>query len=222
MNYLNKIVRSINASLEQSCFKKKPFQNRYVVDVCEVFQRNENEITQSLPGYINHDGEITYVGPDDEYNLIIYHKVNSIFFSKLVKSAYGDSRGLDTQTASMSMIVFCKRDAVRITNTDMALLLQANFPEAASADLLQQLQFKKCSMAIGNAVLNNLQVFQEEYQGVGYFLKPEQFLLKLNYSIESTFLKECFNTCCNANNTNYLDTENGQDVLAESGSGVLV
>lgn len=195
MTYLNTIVKFINTSLENGLLKKQPFQNRSVIEVAESFARIENNITQLLPGFVDDNGEIKYVGPDDEYSVIIYHKINTVGFGKIVKQGYGDSTGVNTNLARMSMVVFGKRNELKLTNAEMALKLQAIFPESADKNLLQQLQFKKCSITTNDVVLNNLQVFQEEYQGVGYFLKPEQFLLKLNYQIESAFLKECFTTC---------------------------
>lgn len=223
--YLDDITGFINTSLEESFLKQKPFQNRLMLGICESFQRKENGVTQLLPGYIKNDGEIDYVGPDDEYNVIIYHRINNITPGKDIgDKGWGDGRGFNSRIARMNMVVFGMRDELQITSTEMGLKLEQSFPEKVGKDLLKQLQFMRCNIAVNDIVLNILQVFQEEYQGVAFFLKPEQFLIKLNYSIESIYSKECFINCCESNqpNTTYLNTEDDETILSEAGQGLLV
>jgi hypothetical protein len=65
-------------------------------------------------------------------------------------------------------------------------------PVAASKQLLKDLTFRAANINVKDINLNDMQVFMEEFQNMPFFLKPEQFLFKINYTIESAFLKKCF------------------------------
>ena len=196
MPYLKKIVDFINTELSNSLLNTRRFQDKKIIGIAQAMPRKEKNDIQLLPSYVDNNGEGQYVGVDDDYSLIIYHKVNSVTVGKTASGGrYGDGTGYDAHVAKMSMVVFGRRDRLELTNDELAIYLQANVPDAVDAPLLKALQFKVANININDIVLNDLQVFQEEYQGFTYFLKPEQFLFKLNYSIESAFLKKCFANC---------------------------
>lgn len=201
MPYLKYIVNYINQTLDQQLLNDDCFSNKKVIGLAQSLPKTNGDKIQLLPSYVDNDGEAQYVGPEDDYDLIIYHRINSIPIGKATNlRAYGDTRQLDANVAKVALVVFGRRDKLKLTNDELAILLQAAMPEAATKELLTELQFTSTNINLTEIVLNDLQVFQEEFQNVEYFLKPEQFLFKINYQIESAFLKECFKTNCNCNN----------------------
>ncbi len=196
MPYLKNIVNFINISLQSTVLKDKRFQNSKVVGITQSIVRKKGDAFEYVPSYIDDKGEIKYIGVDDSFDIMIYHKVNTISVSKAnVNKGYGDNTAYDANVARMSMIVFGQRNKLMLSNDDLSIYLQSSMPEAVSKKLLNELQFKAANINISDIVLNDQQVFQEEYQGFPFFLKPEQYLFKINYTIESAFLKKCFNTC---------------------------
>jgi len=201
MPYLKYIVSYINQTLNQKLLNDDCFSNKKVIGLAQSLPKNSGERIQLLPSYVDHDGEAQYVGPEDDYDLIIYHRINNITIGKaLNQRAFGDTRHLDAHVAKIALLVFGRRDRIKLTNDELAILLQAAMPEAATKEILKELQFQAANINLTDIILNDLQVFQEEFQNVTYFLKPEQFLFKINYTIESAFLKECFEKNCNCNN----------------------
>jgi hypothetical protein len=192
MPYLKHMVGFINTTLEESLLQDACFDNRKVIGLAQIIPRQTREGVQLFPSYINNDGEGCDVTPDDSYDLIIYHRVNGILVSKSQMQSFGDDRKADVNTARMCLVAFGRRDRLRMTNDELAILLQASMPDALPKQLQQDLQFNTGLISINDIILNDPQAFQEEFPSMDYFLKPDQFLLKINYSIESSFLKGCF------------------------------
>jgi hypothetical protein len=195
MSYLKKIVGFINQELQANLLNDSCYSNSKIIGLCQVLPRQKGERLELLPSYVDNDGEAQYVGPDDDYDLIIYHRLNRIAVSKANLKSFGDTRQLDANSAQMSLVVFGLRNKLKLSNDELAVRIQANFPQAATKALLTEMTFQACNININDIILNDLQVFQEEFQNIGFFLKPDQFLFKVNYTIESAFLKECFKTC---------------------------
>ncbi len=196
MPYLKHIVKYINDELVKGLLHEPCFDNKKVICLAQQLPRRRDDQIELIPSYVNENGEAQYVGPEDDYDLIVYHRINSITVGKAGNfKGYGDDRPADTNVARISLVVFGRRDKLKLTNDELAIHIQANIPEAATKDLLKQLQFFAANININEIILNDLQVFNEEFQGFTFFLKPEQFLFKINYTIESAFLKKCFTKC---------------------------
>jgi hypothetical protein len=189
MPYLKTIVDFVNGALKEEL----PASNALVIGIAQQLPRTNGEKIELLPSYVDNNGEAVYVGPDDDYDLIIYHKINSITVSKgNIKDSYGDDNLFDINVARIGMVVFGKRDVLKMSNDDLAIYLHAAMPVAASKQLLKDLTFRAANINVKDINLNDMQVFMEEFQNMPFFLKPEQFLFKINYTIESAFLKKCF------------------------------
>ncbi len=196
MPYLKHIVKYINEELIKGLFHEPCFDNKKIICIAQSLPRRNGDNIELVPSYVNEKGEAQYVGPEDDYDLIFYHRINGITVGKAGNfKGYGDDRQVDANIARISMVVFGRRDKLKLTNDELAIHIQANIPEAATKDLLGQLQFFAGNINITDIILNDLQVFNEEFQGFTFFLKPEQFLFKVNYTIESAFLKKCFKKC---------------------------
>ena len=90
----------------------------------------------------------------------------------------------------MNLVIYWKSDKVK--SDEMYAFIQAVFPESPKKETSN---FSYIRTSILSAILNTMQVFNGEYKGITYTLKPEQSLINLSYIIESRFKKDCFNCC---------------------------
>jgi len=189
-------VAFIDDELQKSSLSRKCFASRKMIGIAQTMPRiTSGGVIELLPCYVDNNGNIEYVGPEDYEDLIIYHRVNSIVNGKANLPSFGDIHQTDAHIASMSMVVFGRRDHLKLSNDELSIIIQAGMPEAATRQLIQAMNFMACNINVKDIILNDLLVFREEYENIVYFLKPEQFLFKVNYTIESAFLKKCFINC---------------------------
>lgn len=193
MAFLKTIVQFINTQLNTALLSDAKYSNKSIIEIAQSLPRDAEKGLQLLPSYVDNNGEAVYVGPDDDFDYIGYHRVNNWTPAKSATlKAFGDAKSVDVNLVRMSYVVFGRRDKLQLSNDELAFYLQMAFPEALDKSLITSLQLKACNINITDIILNDLQVFQEEFQGIEFFLKPEQFLFKINYTIESAFLKKCF------------------------------
>lgn len=156
-----------------------------------VIRKNHDNSEQLMPGLIHYLGEITYVGIDDSFPLRLYHINNSITVNAV--NGTGDNR--DTvNTFNNSMYVYYDRKKINLMPDDIYLYIQSVVPQKIPATLAAYttLPFKSTFLKFTNVILNSIQVFASQYQGTGYRLHPEKHLFAINYTVESTLKKDCF------------------------------
>lgn len=128
-----------------------------------------------------------YIGIDDTYKMQVYHKLNSMTSTIRPANGYGDSQGVQVNTYGMSMIVFINKILER---DEVVLLIQSNFPETLTSSF-----YRSVRLTFNNAILNSANVYQQEYQTDKYRLFGGQYLIQINYSLETVFKKGCFIKC---------------------------
>jgi len=189
MQYLDNITNKIDEVLKgQLPFlsESKQVQNMGIV---QLVRRQKDNKETVWPGKLVA-GNYEYAGVDDDFKIITYHRVLSLKPSSVPNSGYGDSRGKNKNTVSMSFVLFADRELVAVTADVLALQIQGVLPEMLTVE-----NFSSTLINLNDIVLNEKQVFDEEYKNVTYFIGPEHIFLKINYTIESTFQKGCFNRC---------------------------
>ena len=139
--------------------------------------RSEEEMT--FPAIILDNGEcINVYAETDKHDVTLYHRLNSISYQEDSNTAIGDSNGY-AGVADMSLIIFGKRSAIN----------QYEMEKIARAAIV-----KDNTNAIARSEFNMLQVFASEYMGVTFFMNPEYYLFRINYSVTSTFNARCIKT----------------------------
>jgi hypothetical protein len=132
-----------------------------------------------------------YVGIDDVYPVRIYHRLNSMTSAIKTGTGTGRSAGDQANTYQLSMVVFLDKPKAKLYPDEFLLYAQANTPERLTVE-----QYKSVTTTFGSAVFDSLLVYRQEYiSSDTYRLKEDQFFLKINYSIETTFSKGCFKRC---------------------------
>lgn len=186
MQGLNDIVNLINYNLRVNLLdKSKKFPGYKLFGVTQPITAEG----QTFPGIFEQGGR--YAGIDDRESFILYHKAGAVTIAELPRSGYGDSRTkYVTGTYGMNMIVWFNPKTCCINSDEILLALMAAIPES-----LDVADYSAVNLRINSAILNQQQVFQNEYKGVQYFLNPESSLLSIGYTIEGRFRKDCFNFC---------------------------
>lgn len=178
---LSKFITKINESVSEIVAGLK------VYGIAEPIARG----TQTIPGVVANDGEITYPGPDDLQSVIIYHKANALAtrLSTTVKGV-GDSPNAIQNAYGMSMIVYMDRKKIKMSPDDFYLFISANLPYQ-----LEVAPYNLVLIQLNSVILNSQTVYDSEYKGVEKRLPANHSLMQINYTIESTFKKECFAKC---------------------------
>ncbi len=180
MPSIHDIALSLNDSLKD-LFSTKRLSGSVLHGIAESVKRKED----TLPGI---DGK--YVGIDDIHPVIIYHRLNDMRSSIKANTGYGRNVGDFANAYGLSMVVFVDRNKTGLYPDELLLLIQANFPERLSLN-----PYKAIVVSFGSTVLNSSQVYQQEYTSDTYRLKSDQYLFKINYTVEAVFSKDCFSKC---------------------------
>ena len=131
-----------------------------------------------------------YVGADDKYPLVAYHKLGSLTSRSVEGNGYGRDAGTQTNVYSNSLVVFLNRKHCKLYPDELLLYIQANLPEQLSVD-----PYTRVYTTITTTQLDAETVYAQEYQKAPFELKADQYLFRINYTIETTFKKGCFKTC---------------------------
>lgn len=193
MIYLRAIVKQINDHLKNGALASERFQRKLFGGIAETVQElsADEKAFKEYPVEFDNDGEGKDLTINSDYDLIIYHKHERIKPGEDVRGSYG-ATNKTKNIAYMSMYVFGRRDMLRLSSDEAALIIQAGMPDTVHCE---ESQTGAATIKLTDIILNNKRVFNEEYKNVVYTLKPEHFLIRMDYTIENSFLKSCFNTC---------------------------
>lgn len=166
-----------------------------IYGIGQTITRISGSVKDTLPGIVNRDGEIAYVGIDDTYSLIIYHKLNSTAIT-LNKNGTGNRYGDITNNNSLSLYAYWDFNKINIRHDELLMLLQSRIPIAISG--LENIKIAIINQT--NAILNSNQIYAQEYSYDDQKLLPEnKNILQLNYNIQITFNPDCFRQCPQCN-----------------------
>ena len=147
----------------------------------------------SLPAVIDNNGEARYVGIDDKYNLMTYHRIMTTAPSKKT-TQYGDANSRTMITNRMSMIVFANRQKLKITPEVLANYIVASLPTNIDKSILSKESLNNCTIDVLEINFNSSALFKREYLKDS-LLKPHQMLFEISYQIVYGFNSNCINTC---------------------------
>lgn len=167
------------------------YQSIAIYGITELFTKtNKDNSTYTLPGIPDSKGEIKYVGIDDKYSLIIYHRLGVATQVEQSVSSYGDERSNIITTYNNSLFVYGDRKINCASQSNLLELIQTSLPDTLSIS-----GYKNILTKINNANFNTKAIFNSEYSGASSQLKPEKMLIQLNYQIETTASKNCLKRC---------------------------
>jgi hypothetical protein len=174
-------IRDIISSLNDSICGLLPSGSE-LNGVAELVPRDDLTIPEI-------DGK--FVGIDDRFPVRIYHRLNSVNSKISPGTGIGRSAGDQENTYSVSMVVFLQKERAKLYPDELLLIIQAGLPER-----LQENPYKSIVITFNGAQMDSQSNWKQEYAGgTEYKLKSDQFLFRINYSIETTFSKGCFKQC---------------------------
>lgn len=188
MLFLNDKAKILNTILKAS-FTDKRFAGSLWVDhiVKTAVIDTEDDRTKSAPVYYK-DGEYKYVGIDDTFPVIVYHKH--------IQSGFSDTDVNErTETNRMQMVVFGRLDFLRLTNEVLGSLFVAAFPSEIRKSAYNYLGVSSLQPALSNANSDTAAIIAREYPGFDYQLGPEHGMLLFDYTLESNYNRNCFKAC---------------------------
>lgn len=181
---INEVLDIINESLKGLAPDQK------VYGLAQTVIRVQGQERELLPGVVDKTGEIQYVGIDDLYSVIIYHKLNSIASTQTTKGV-GDRPGDIQNNYSLSAFVYWDRKKYNKLPDELLLVIQARLPIIVKGlHDTKMLRIKPTG-----AITNSLQVFSQEYQGAKFNLPANANLMRIDYTLESTFNPDCLKDC---------------------------
>lgn len=127
---------------------------------------------------------------DDTYPFISYHKEQSLQSANVPRSGYGDSQSDLQNSYGMSLIIFFDEKKLGVKTDELYTLIQARV-----TGILKTEGYKSVRVGVLNAILNDGQVWRQEYGDAPYRLFGSQRLIQIGYSVVVTLDKNCFPKC---------------------------
>lgn len=127
-----------------------------------------------------------YIGIDDTYPAMMYHKLLSVASTTVPVSGYGDNEQSLQNTYQMAMIVYFSEGKCEFSADKLYTFIQASISgKIKSAD------YKSVRVGVTSASLNDSQVWAQEYGQAPFKLIGPQRLIQVNYSVVMVYNKEC-------------------------------
>lgn len=127
-----------------------------------------------------------YVGVDDTFQAQVYHKYNGVSSTTVPGTGYGDDDPSIQNTNTMSMFVVFNEEKCGFTADELYTYIQASI----TGDLKSNGKVS-ARVSVNNAILNDGQVWAQEYGATPFKLKDSQRLIQINYSIVVVFDQSC-------------------------------
>lgn len=192
MPYLKQQIELVVNEIRATALSDSRFQSgRFEAIANDVSRTTESESIEVFPAVINEHFEAVPVVVDDTYPIIIYNKILRKQHFKPAKDYVG-YKGVRTL---VKMVVYGKRSALKITQEQLAAIIEMNFPEVIKHSKFAHLKLSSINVTLIDTNLNSAQVFSEEYKGFQFLLSDNDLYFSINYQIETAFQKGCINIC---------------------------
>lgn len=188
------VTTIINAALQTNVFNSQKFQGGNWNTIAEKVREIDGENSRVRPVVVPSDGDCVNVAIDDTYPLVVYHRVTGLEYQD-GEWDFGDPGNIKREVASMVLILFADRGRLQITDSDCLAAISANIPDELTNAQLQLNQLLCCTISVEQGNINKQEVFEQEYEGVEYPLKPNSILISIPYKITSDYSKNCFSLC---------------------------
>lgn len=179
------IVKLINEKLE-----KIPALNGFQVnDIATIVNTEKNK---NVPCIISNDGEARYVGIDDIYNGVLYHRVLSSNWEAGKENNYGDSLNRKLEQHQLVLVVYVKLFKVGIQPQEFASILNANFPTIIDKATITDENIFSALVEFKSADYESESIFKQEYN-TDTPLASESYMIKVKYDITMKVNANCIN-----------------------------
>jgi len=203
MPFLKEIVSYINTNLsENGGLASSVFAGKQLYGISTLLPIQPLEGTEySIPGFLNDQGDAVYVGVDDSYPVIIYHRIISSSYSISDVGGFGDREAMTQEESEGRLVVFGRRDVIKKTDEELADIVVMSIPDVLPPSFISRynsLGLSFASVATTDVNKDREQAFTEEYGNITPLpLKPEHIFFAVSYQITTLFNKACYAACLN-------------------------
>jgi hypothetical protein len=190
MAFLDNIVSAINDKVKESL---SAFPTASYCGIVYQLPKKEGDKFQYIPALIDLHGDAKWLTFDDLREMNIYHRIVSSTYSQIKSGSYGDGYDYFQQSYDMDMVIMASRKKVHVHPDALEMAIASNMPTKHKIE-----GFESVNITTVSSNYNARSVFQQEFQNIDYFLKPEHILLSIRYRIELRYRKGCISLCqCN-------------------------
>lgn len=208
------------------------FAGKKAYGLTELRERDKDLI---IPAEILQSGELRYVGIDDTYPVIMYHRSYGSTISQDKASIFNvgftdtignhGNKGIQdlVEKSEMSLFVFAQWKKVRMSISEFKDFIVGVIPGEIDKVSCSNIGIKSAFMILSSSNFNTIEIYSKEYKN-NKKLNPDFFLMEIKYSIECRFNKSCVKTsnCIAPPSEEYLLTEIGENILTEAGENILI
>ncbi len=193
MPYSNNIIAEIDRAITAKSLTDKRFQIRKFAGLCYL---TPSRITDTntmvfIPAKVSTLGECEFIVPDDNYNIITYHRLLQSAHTQEVNDFGDKGSNID---ALLTVIGFTSK--LRLTADELEAIFLAGFPGEFSKTFTESLQMRSIFAEPVSSNFDSTSIFNTEFRGEKYFLKPETIMFQIRYRIATVYKPDCFTICC--------------------------
>lgn len=197
MPNLRAITSIINATLQMGSFSTGRFQGGQYNELAQLVMESDKDDSNIIkrPMIVNNNGQGTDVIINDKFPIQVYHRTTSLNYEQGEADDFGDAGTTTIEIAEMIMIIIGDRKRLKVVQEDLAASVISDMPIELQPAQLAPLFLTKGLVDPIDVNTDIEQVYDQEYSGVPYLLKPSNFMLSFRYRITTEYSVECFNLC---------------------------
>lgn len=189
MPYTDKVIDYIDAQLKATSLSDKRFASGNYFGLMQSMSLADNNFAPAKP---DTNGEMKVAYPNDTNSIITYHRIGSLTYSNAKPAQFGDAKNSVVQSANMIMTVLAFSDQIKLSQSSLEGLIAPGIPSIMSPS---PTDIQSVFLSLQSSRFDSQQIFNEEFKGVKYLLKPTMLLIQIKYLIEMQFKKNCFKIC---------------------------
>jgi hypothetical protein len=197
MPFLDDIVKIINTGLKANALSDTRFAAGQLFGIATPVAREKVGSAQreTLPCIYSAD-EPVYIGIDDTYPLIIYHRLlRNTTRPAPAAQQFGDGQKFVQGNATLAMIVYADRLKIELSPDQLEALIIAGTQDEIPKASYPSKGFSSMLVIPVETNFNSAAVFAQEYTNASFFLKPESILFQITYNVASQYRKDCLAIC---------------------------
>lgn len=182
----NAINNSIRAGLNDSRFDGSDYNGIAIL---------ASDGEKLRPMIVDHYDTCKFMTADDQIPLQVYHRTIKISRADQAGKSYGDQLAGKQETTNMALIAIGSRRLIRLTPEELEAAIVSYFPSMIAKATTSALKLSSCKITPVDSVLDPVAVYLDENKTTAYELSPNSLMIRINYTITSTYNTACFELC---------------------------
>jgi hypothetical protein len=198
MPFLDFIVKNINDEWENKAFNCEPLCDCRILfkSIAETIidtQQAEQNILTTYPGIADEKGEVEMLEVNDKYDLLLYHKLETILNSTVPGKSFGNDFAL-LEVANMAVMIIAWRNKIKRQAYELEAILKQTLLSTVNKLNDENKTVQKSRIYPGFSTFDKTGLLQREFTRVELNF-PELIIFELKYRVESTYKNGCVEIC---------------------------